>query len=63
MSNVKQVSELRTPQEIEAAVQAFKLAEGWREELSNMWQSIREAALEQFAQDQRKDPIAGSDSY
>ncbi|NJN49156.1 MAG: hypothetical protein HC805_04395 [Alkalinema sp. RL_2_19] len=63
MSNVKQVSELRNDQAIAAAVNAFKSADSWRDDLNVMWQSIREAALEQFAADQLPDSIAGADSY
>ncbi|MBE9029658.1 hypothetical protein IQ266_07940 [filamentous cyanobacterium LEGE 11480] len=63
MSNVKQVSELRNAQEIAAAVNAFKAFDGWHDELSVAWESIREAALQQFACEQYNDPIAGSDSY
>jgi hypothetical protein len=63
MSNVKQVAELRTAQELAAAVAAFKAVEGWREDLALMWQAIREAALEQFAMDKALDPVAGGDSY
>jgi hypothetical protein len=63
MSNVKQVEELCTAKELDAAVLAFKAAEGWREDLTQMWQAIRAAALEQFANEAPLDPVAGGDSY
>jgi hypothetical protein len=63
MSNVKQVAELCTAKNLDAAVIAFKSAEGWREDLNQMWAAIRDAALVQFASEQPLDPVAGGDSY
>jgi hypothetical protein len=63
MSNVKQVAEQCTAKNLDAAVIAFKAAEGWREDLGQLWQAIRDAALDQFASEQPLDPVAGGDSY
>ncbi len=63
MSNVKQIAAGLTAKELDAAVIAFKAAEGWREDLDQMWQAIRAAALEQFAPELPLDPVAGGDSY
>jgi hypothetical protein len=63
MSNVKQIAAVCTAKELEAAVIAFKSADGWREDLTQMWQAIRAAALEQFANETPFDPVAGGDSY
>jgi hypothetical protein len=63
MSNVKQVAELCTAKELDAAVIAFKAVEGWREDLNHMWAAIRDASLVQFTSEQPLDPVAGGDSY
>jgi hypothetical protein len=63
MSNVKQVAESCTAKELDAAVIAFKAAEGWREDLNQMWAAIRDASLVQFTSEQPLDPVAGGDSY
>ena len=63
MSNVKQIAAGLTAKELDAAVIAFKAADGWREDLEHMWQAIRAAAIEQFAAELPLDPVAGGDSY
>jgi hypothetical protein len=63
MSNVKQVAELRTMQDLDAAVAAFHAAEGWCDEVNQLWQSIRDAALSQFTLESSIDAVAGCDSY
>jgi hypothetical protein len=63
MSNVKQVAELRTMQDMDAAVAAFQAAEGWCDEVNHLWQAIRDAALAQSTLDRSIDAVAGCDSY
>jgi hypothetical protein len=63
MSNVKQVAEICTVRELDAAVLAFKAADGWRDDVTQMWQAIRVAALAQFDTELPLDPVAGGDSY
>jgi hypothetical protein len=63
MSNVKLVAEQCAAQDLDAAVIAFKAADGWREDMGQMWLAIREAALAQFAFEPPLDSVAGGDSY
>jgi hypothetical protein len=56
-------SVLKTSQEISQAIADYKAADRYGDDLIPLWQSIREAALMQFAQDCKFDGVAGSASY
>jgi hypothetical protein len=56
-------SVLKTSQEISQAIADYKAADRYGDDLIQLWQSIREAALTQFAHDGKFDSVAGAESY
>jgi hypothetical protein len=55
---------LKTPQELERAIQRYKAAsDQWSNELFSQWQAIRMAALAQASPDPTGDEVPGEDSY
>jgi hypothetical protein len=56
-------SVLKTSQEISQAIADYKAADRYGDDLIQLWQSIREAALMQFAHDGKFDSVAGAESY
>ncbi|HAX79878.1 MAG TPA: hypothetical protein DCY88_29595 [Cyanobacteria bacterium UBA11372] len=54
---------LKTPQEIEKAIEVYKNSDLSGFELIKLWQAIRDAALNQIFPDANNDNVPGEDSY
>jgi hypothetical protein len=54
---------LKTPQELEQAIQRYRAGDWNPNSLFALWQAIRNAALAQAAPESQGDRVPGEDSY
>jgi hypothetical protein len=57
------IAALKTPQELERAIQNYRLSNLTGLELFRQWQAIRDAALELNSPEAKGDRVPGEDSY
>jgi hypothetical protein len=57
------IAALKTPQELERAIQNYRRSNLTGPELFRQWQAIRDAALELSNPETKSDRVPGEDSY